>query len=86
MSVLNCAPRVRWEMFFRDFGNKTIWCNALSCKQVIWYLGEGGVAILPICVLDLGLGAFHRAVRNIPVRLGITVYFTHGETKGLVVN
>lgn len=65
-------------------GNKTIWCNALSCKQVIWYLG-GGVAILPIHVLDLGLGAFHRAVGNIPVRLGITAYFTHGETKGLVV-
>ena len=44
------------------------------------------MAILPIHVLDLGLGVFHRAVRNIPVRLGITVYFTHGETKSLVVN
>lgn len=54
------------------------------CKQVIWYLG-GGVAILPTHVLDLGLGAFHRAVCNIPVRLRITAYFTHVETKGLVV-
>lgn len=44
------------------------------------------MAILPIHVLDLSLGAFHRAVRNTPVSLGITVYFTRGETKGLVVN
>ena len=57
----------------------------LSCNQVIWYLGEGGVAILLIHILDLGLGAFHRAVHNITVRLRIVVYFTCGETKGLEV-